>query len=91
MDKAIISCKGIDMEKGVTDSHEMEADVKIGMCNCAKTVILAADSSKMGEIYFVKVWKMRTGDILVTDKLPDQKWKEHFEKKGVQVLTEDNK
>ncbi|MEE0419304.1 MAG: DeoR/GlpR family DNA-binding transcription regulator [Lachnospiraceae bacterium] len=91
VDKAIISCKGIDMEKGVTDSHEMEADVKIGMCNCAKTVILAADSSKMGEIYFVKVWKMRTGDILVTDKLPDQKWKEHFEKKGVQVLTEDNK
>lgn len=87
VDKAIISCKGVDMEKGITDSNEMEADVKVGMCSRAKQVILAVDSSKLGEVYFVRVNDMQKGDILVTDKLPDQTWHEYFDKVGVQVIT----
>ena len=91
VDKAIISCKGVDLEKGVTDSHEMEADVKISMCNCAKTVILAVDNSKLGEVYFVKVCELNEGDYLVTDKLPDASWRTYFEKRGVSVISEGDK
>lgn len=86
VDKAIISCKGVDIEKGVTDSHEMEADVKVCMCSRAKTVIIAVDSSKLGEVYFVKVCDLKEGDILVTDSLSDERWNEYFEKNGIQVI-----
>ncbi|MDY3920031.1 MAG: DeoR/GlpR family DNA-binding transcription regulator [Candidatus Limivivens sp.] len=86
VDKAILSCKGIDMKKGVTDSHEMEADVKICMRSCAKTTILAADSSKLDSVYFVKVMDLESGDILVTNCLPNREWKDFLEKKGVKVM-----
>ena len=87
VDKAILSCKGIDMEKGVTDSHEMEADVKVCMRSCARRTILAADSSKLGSVYFMKVMDLEAGDVLVTDKVPSKEWKAYFEKKGVSVIT----
>lgn len=85
VDKTILSCKGLDMEKGVTDSHEMEADVKTCMRECAGTTILAADSSKLDSVYFVKVMDFRPGDILVTNRLP-KKWREYLEKKGVNII-----
>lgn len=91
VDKAIISCKGVDIEKGVTDSHEMEADVKVSMCSRAKTTILAADSSKLGEVYFVKVCDLKAGDILVTDRPPSQELGEYFEKLGIGVVTGETK
>ena len=87
VDKAILSCKGIDIEKGVTDSHEMEADVKICMRSRAKTTILAADSSKMGNVFFVKVMDLSEGDILVMDRAPKKEWVTYLEKRGVQLVT----
>ena len=87
VDKAILSCKGIDMEKGINDSHEMEADVKICMRSCAKTTILAADSSKLGNVYFVKVMDLAPGDILVLDKSPKKEWIGFLEKRGVRLVT----
>jgi DeoR/GlpR family transcriptional regulator of sugar metabolism len=87
VDKAILSCKGIDMGKGVTDSHEMEADVKICMRSCAKTTILAADSSKLGNVFFAKIMDLSEGDILVLDKNPKKEWMNFLEKRGVQLVT----
>lgn len=87
VDKAILSCKGIDIEKGVTDSHEMEADVKICMRSRAKTTILAADSSKVGNVFFVKVMDLSEGDILVMDRAPKKEWVTYLEKRGVQLIT----
>lgn len=89
VDKAIISCKGVDIEKGVTDSHEMEAEVKITMRKSAKSTILAADSSKMGEVFFVKVLNLESGDILVTDKIPEE-WRKSLAERGVKVLSNED-
>lgn len=47
-DKAIISCKGLDMAAGLTDSDELLADNKRTMLENAKERILAIDSSKFG-------------------------------------------
>lgn len=87
VDKAVISCKGIDIVKGVTDSHEMEAEVKMAMRKSAKSTILAADSSKMGEVFFVRVMNLTKGDILVTDGIPED-WQKTLETRGVKVMTE---
>jgi len=65
----------------------MEADVKIAMRERARTTILAADSSKMGNVFFVKVMDLKEGDILVTDKLPQKEWANYLEQQGVQLVT----
>lgn len=88
VDKAILSCKGIDLEKGITESNEAEAEVKNAMRACAKTTILAIDSSKFDNISFVKVTALTKGDIVVTDKAVSDKWLQHFEKNGVQLIVE---
>lgn len=89
VDKAIVSCEGLDLKKGVTDSEETDADIKKSMISRSKKLILAADSTKFGKVSFAKVLDFRKGDILVTDTLPDDVWKQHLAEIGVIVVTED--
>ena len=44
-DKAIISCKGLDFEKGVMESSLEEAEIKRAVAGNAQELILAVDSS----------------------------------------------
>lgn len=89
VDKAIISCKGIDMYKGVTDSSEEEADMKNAMRSCARHTILAVDSSKFDHVSFVRFMELMKGDMIVTDTIRNSSWKEYLEEKGVKVLSGD--
>lgn len=88
VDMALVSCKGIDMERGVMESNELEAGVKLMMKRSAKQTVLVIDSSKFDKISFVKVMDFMRGDIVITDRIPDDKWLTFFEKKGVRVITE---
>ena len=90
VDKAIISCKGLDAKNGVTDSSEDDAEIKKSMVSCSKKLIIAADSTKFGTISFAKVVDFRKGDILVTDSLPDDTWAQRLADIGVIVVTEDS-
>ncbi len=78
VDKAIISCKGIDMEKGISDSNEMDAHIKKLMLESANIKILAADNSKFDKISFTKIEDLSAIDILITDSELDDKWKQVF-------------
>lgn len=89
VDKAIISCKGLDMQKGATDSSEMEADMKNTMRSCAKRTILALDSSKFDHVSFVRFMELQKGDMVVTDSIPDPEWIAFLEERGVKVLSGD--
>lgn len=88
VDKAIISCKGLDMEKGITESNEDEAEIKSVMRACAKKTILALDSSKFDNISFVRVMDLRSGDIVVTDSLNQEKWIKYFEDRRIELIAE---
>ncbi|WFR55163.1 DeoR/GlpR family DNA-binding transcription regulator [Anaerocolumna sp. AGMB13025] len=78
VDKAIISCKGIDLEKGITDSNEMDAHIKKLMFESANTKILAADNSKFNKISFTKIGDLSDIDIMITDSEPEENWKQVF-------------
>lgn len=78
VDKTIISCKGVDIDYGFTDSNEMEAQVKKRMLECAATKILAVDNSKFDKISFTQIGDLPDINVLVTDIEPDQKWKNIF-------------
>lgn len=88
VDKAIVSCKGLDIKKGATDSTEAAAEIKQSMISCAKKLILVVDSTKFGRISFAKILDLREGDVLVTDALPNEEWKKRLDEIGVTVVTE---
>ncbi len=88
VDKAIISCKGIDIEKGITESNEAEAEIKNVMRSCAKQTILAIDNSKFDNVSFTRVDDLKAGDIVATDMLEDEKWIKYFEDRDIQIVKE---
>src|SRR5699024_12498827 len=55
VDKAIISCKGIDISAGFTDSDDLHANNKRTMLKAAKQKILAIDSSKFDKIAYTEI------------------------------------
>ena len=86
VDKAIISCKGIDMYAGFTESDERHANNKASMFYMAKTKILAIDSSKFNKIAFAKIGDLREISRIVTDKKPEEEWLQKFEELGVECI-----
>ena len=78
VDKAIISCKGINMYAGFTESDERHANNKASMFYMAKTKILAIDSSKFDKIAFAKIGDLREISKIVTDKKPEEEWLQKF-------------
>lgn len=84
-DIAIVSCKGIEMEHGITDSNEPDVQMKSHFIRASKKRILAVDSAKFDKISFVKMNDLTDFDILVTDKEPDEKWKEMLEQTQIEV------
>lgn len=86
VDKAIVSCKGFDMEAGFTDSDERHANNKSSMLAAAKERILAVDSSKFNRFSFAKIGDLRDITTIVTDRKPEAEWLSKFEEYGVECI-----
>ena len=86
VDKAVFSVKGIDIQHGMTDSNESEAQVKIALIHAAKKKILAVDSSKFNKISFTKVGEIKEVDMVITDRKPSDEWLSKFEAEGIAVI-----
>ena len=86
VDKAVLSCKGLDMEKGITDANELFSQVKQGMIRSAGQLILAVDHSKFNKTAFSKISDMKSADIVVTDEKPDEGWLDFFAAHGIQCV-----
>ena len=86
VDKAIISCKGIDLDKGFTDSSEMHAETKSTMLECANEKILAVDSSKFDKISFTKIDDLNHVTKIVTDENPGSQWLEALKTLGIECI-----
>lgn len=86
VDKAIISCKGVDIDAGITDSDEQDAYSKKMMLYSAKERILALDHTKFDNIAFTKVAEWADITKVVTDQKPDRKWCKEFEKHSIECV-----
>ena len=82
----MFSFKGIDIKDGITDSNELDSDIKNAMYACADTAILAVDSSKFDKVSFVKSMRLKRGDILVTDRMPSEDWQNYLQEQGVRLV-----
>ena len=68
VDLCICSCKGLDLDKGCTESSEAEATIKIALMKAAKRKIMAVDSTKSCKGSFAKVCEFSELDSIITDK-----------------------
>jgi len=84
-DYAVLSCKGLDLEKGITDTRETFANLKKVFIKSAKKVILAVDHTKFNKISFVRLGDLDDIDVIVTDIEPDERWKKLLEEKGIEL------
>ena len=74
VDFAFISCKGIDLKKGVLESNEEEGAIKQLMIKQARRTILLCDHSKFGAPAFFKICDVNSLDGLITDINPGEEW-----------------
>ena len=83
VDKAFVSCKAFDRERGIMDSNELFAHAKQVMMNSAKTSILAVDHSKFDNTAFSRVVNTQNLSAVVTDVKPSQEWMEYFSARNI--------
>ena len=86
VDKAIISCKGIDVDAGMTDSDELHANNKATMLAAATEKILAIDSSKFDKTAFTNIGPLDDITMVITDEKPEVKWLRTFKESGIKCI-----
>ena len=85
-DKVFFSCKGLDIQKGVTEGNDETGCIKQSMIKSAKKVYLTVDSSKFDTVGFYNICPLSGLDVVVTDKKPDERWMQAFEENGIQCI-----
>lgn len=83
---ALISCKGLEIDKGVLDSYESEAEVKKVMLSQAKEVALLVDHTKFDQSAFLKLTSLDNINYIITDIKPNDKWVEYCDNHGIKLM-----
>ena len=87
VDKAFLSCKGIDLNSGLSDSNEWQALLKRKMIERSNKTFLMVDSSKFGYREFSHISTLDQVDEMIVDvKLPSHS-QEKLKEKNIIVTT----
>lgn len=68
VNKAFLSCQGIHLDRGVSETNELQARIKQKMTEISDQVFMLVDSSKFGLQSFAHVAPMNNIDYLITDE-----------------------
>ncbi|TXC90571.1 DeoR/GlpR transcriptional regulator [Metabacillus litoralis] len=83
VNKAFISCKGVHIDAGLSDSNEWQALLKKQMMFIADQTILLADSTKFGVRTFAQIKEIQNIGRVITDDSIDDSYSRALEEKGV--------
>jgi DeoR family fructose operon transcriptional repressor len=86
VNKAFISCKGIDFSFGISDSNELVALVKRKMISIADRTFLLLDHSKFGVQAFAHLAPLDQIDQVITDSKTESKYIHELKEHSVEVL-----
>lgn len=87
VNKAFISCKGVHIDGGLSDSNEWQALLKRQMMGIADQTILMADSTKFGVRTFAHISDMKQVSYVLTDSKLNESYIHALEEKGVHTRT----
>lgn len=86
VDTAVVGVDGFDPADGAATRHEDEASINRLLCERARRVVIAADSSKLGVRAFARICATSSVDVLVTDTGLSAEVAEEFAGAGVEVV-----
>lgn len=81
--KAIISCKGLYLTKGIMDSSEEIAEMKQEIISNSTEVILVADNTKFDKTALINYFDLDVLNYIVTDQKPSEKWEKVLHEKKI--------
>ncbi len=85
-DIAFISCRGLSLEKGVTEASEEEMQVKRAMIKSAAKTVLLCDVTKIGLVLMNRVCNIESLYAVITDKPVPEEYKNYFMKKNILLI-----
>jgi DeoR/GlpR family transcriptional regulator of sugar metabolism len=85
VNKVFLSCKGVHIDRGLSDFNEMQALLKKQMMEIADEKILLADSSKFGTRAFSQIAPLSKIDKIITDSKLDEQTKSQLEEKNINL------
>jgi DeoR/GlpR family transcriptional regulator of sugar metabolism len=86
VNKAFISCKGVHLEKGLSDFNESQALLKKQMMEIAEETILMVDSSKFGTLAFSHIAPLSKINCIITDSNIDEQTRKQLEEKNLNPI-----
>ena len=85
LDLVVIGVDGIDVRAGFTTHHEVEAHTNRALIERARQVIVAADSSKIGQVAFARICDLDEVHEVITDAAADPAQIEAIRAAGIAV------
>ena len=86
IDWTIVSCAGMNSDRGIFDPTEDNAGIKRVMLDAAEHTILAVDKYKFERKSFSLICPFSSLDYVVTDEQPDEEWRAAFAKNHVELI-----
>jgi len=86
VDIALVSCKGMDINKGMLDANEAEAEIKRIMIRQACKVMLLIDHGKFDKTSFVKLFDYENIDCIITDQKPREEWIDLLNSYNIEII-----
>lgn len=86
LDKAFISCKGLHLERGLSESDEQQARIKKKMIESADSIYVMIDYSKFDTLAFSKISNLDAVHHIVTDHNADPSIVEKLYDRDIDVI-----
>ena len=86
VDKAFVSASGVSLQSGITVENAVQAAIKKIMFKNSLSRVILVDSSKFDVVRLSKVCALEDVNTIVTDRKPDDKFLDVFEKNNIEVV-----
>ncbi|MCD8510467.1 MAG: DeoR/GlpR family DNA-binding transcription regulator [Bacillus sp. (in: Bacteria)] len=84
-DIAFVSCSGVDLTRGITDTNEHEAEIRKVMLGHSQYKVLIIDHTKFDKTAFSFIAPLNQIDKIVTNKKLPNKWEEASKQQGITI------
>ncbi|WP_432666993.1 DeoR/GlpR family DNA-binding transcription regulator [Wukongibacter baidiensis] len=88
-DKVFVSCRALNLEKGIMDSNEHVAEMRRVFLNQGCEVNLVADFSKFDRIAFIHFADFEEVNAIITDKKLGDEWHSSMDERGIKIFDEE--
>jgi len=86
VNKAFISCKGLHLERGMSEANEQQAYVKKMMIDRADTVYVMVDYSKFGMQALTRLNDLTVIDYIITDSNSEEQTLQKLVDKSIEII-----